>query len=84
MREDLRSQVFHNIKGYYLVQTTPDPPEEEIVRDVNSAPESGEVKRGLNLRTTFAFVQTSPRVTNEKLHPLSSTLGTQPIQIWFG
>ena len=65
---------------------------------------------GLNLRTTFALLQTSPgpipeqarlpvafpdsgeengacgwgTVTNEKLHPLSSTLDTQPIQIWFG
>ena len=96
MREDLGSQVFHYRKGYYLVQTTPSPSSlgrrtlacknsgGEIVRDVNSAPESGEVRRGLNLRTTFAFVQASPRVTKEKLLPLSSALGTQPIQIWFG
>ena len=61
MREDLRSQVFHCIKGYYLVQTSPSPSwGGEIVRDVNSAPESGEGRRGLNMRMSFALVQTTP------------------------
>ena len=70
--------------AHSLVQTTPSPILYKQSVPVGRAPEQA--------RLPVAFPDSGEEngacgwgtVTNEKLHPLSSTLDTQPIQIWFG